>query len=67
MLEKLNAILGNDEGMEGVQAAGLVLVAVLIIAVLILFKDKIVGFFTKSATSVDQMNNAIPADILNTP
>ena len=59
MLEKVKAILDNDEGMEGVQAAGLVLVAVLIIAVLIIFKDAINNFFRSATNSVNQMTDLV--------
>ena len=62
-MKKLRYVLGNDEGMESVQAIGLILIAIIIVALLIIFKDAIKKFMDKATGNVDSWSSQIQSDI----
>ena len=63
MNKRISYVLNNDEGMESVQAVGLILIAIIIVAALILFKDKITAFLKKATSNVGTWSSRIKSDV----
>lgn len=59
MKDRIKNVLAGNSGMEGIQAAGLVLLGIVIIAVLVLFGERIKAFFDTGVGKVNQMTDKL--------